>query len=74
MATTLNTVEAQVGDKLEAHSIHGGQPRRGTVLEILGVAGHRHYRVRWDEQHESIVYPDDGVTVVTAKRGSPARA
>ena len=33
------------------------------ILEVLGREGHQHYRVRWDEQHESIVYPADGVIV-----------
>lgn len=54
-------VRARVGDILEASSIHGGPPRRGEVLEVLGRPGHEHYLVLWDEQHESIVYPADGV-------------
>ena len=62
-------VEAHVGDWLEARGLHGGPARRGEVLEVLGAPGHEHYRVRWDEQHESIVYPADGVEVVHA-RGS----
>jgi carbamate kinase len=36
--------------------------RRGQILEVLGAPGHEHYRVRWDEEHESIVYPAGGVT------------
>ena len=37
-------------------------------MEILGRAGHEHYRVRWDEQHESTLYPADGV-IITLRRG-----
>ena len=64
MTPKQSTVDARVGDWLEAHGIHGGAPRRGEVVEVLGSPGHEHYRVRWDEQHESIVYPADGVAIV----------
>ena len=73
MARPGSSVEAKVGDELEARAIHGGQARRGEVLEVLGAAGHEHYRVRWDEQHESIVYPDDGISVVPRHGPSPVR-
>jgi hypothetical protein len=52
-----------VGDVIEARGLHGRASRRGEIVELLGSAGHRHYRVRWDEKHESIVYPADGVLV-----------
>jgi hypothetical protein len=52
-----------VGDWIEARSISGGPPRRGQITELLGSPGHRRYRVRWDEVHESIVYPSDGVSI-----------
>ena len=58
-------VLARVGDTLEASSIHGGPPRRGEVLKVLGRPGHEHYLVLWDEQHESIVYPADGVRLAS---------
>jgi CBS domain-containing protein len=54
------------GDWLDVHQIGGGAPRRGQVLEVLGRPGHEHYRVRWDEQHESLHFPADG-TVVTRR-------
>lgn len=64
MTTQRGTADAQVSDWLEARGIHGEPPRRGEIIEILGRPGHEHFRVRWDEQHESIVYPADGVSVV----------
>jgi len=64
MTAEHSKVDAKIGDWLEAHGIHGGPARRGEVVEVLGGAGHEHYRVRWDEEHESIVFPADGVTVV----------
>ena len=60
-------VRARVGDTLEASSIHGGPPRRGEVLKILGRPGHEHYLVLWDGQHESIVYPADGVRLASPR-------
>jgi hypothetical protein len=53
----------RAGDWIETRGVHGQGPRRGEILEVLGRQGHEHYRVRWDEQHESIVYPADGVIV-----------
>ena len=48
---------ARTGDWIEVNVIGGGSNRRGQILEVLGGEGHEHYRVRWDEEHESIFYP-----------------
>jgi Domain of unknown function (DUF1918) len=63
MATKQATT-ARPGDWLEARGIQNRAARRGEILEVLGRAGHEHYRVRWDEKHESIVYPADGVVII----------
>jgi hypothetical protein len=55
--------EAKVGDWLETRGIHGEPARRGEIVEILGESGHQRYRVRWEDAHESIVFPADGVSV-----------
>jgi hypothetical protein len=67
MSTKNTPAEARVGDLLEARGIHGEPARRGQIVEILGEPGHEHYKVHWDEQHESIVYPADGVEVIHKK-------
>jgi len=54
----------QVGDWIEARATGGGPARRGQITEVLGRGHHAHYRVRWDEQHESIVYPAEGVLII----------
>jgi hypothetical protein len=54
---------ARVGDQIEARGLHGRRTRHGAIVELLGGRGHQRYRVRWDDQHESIVYPTDGVIV-----------
>lgn len=64
--------EVRVGDWLETHGIHGEASRRGRIVEVLGVPGHERYKVRWDEQHESLVYPADGVTILSHAHSSRA--
>jgi hypothetical protein len=63
MPTKSAGTDARPGDWIETRGVHGQAPRRGEIIEVLGREGHEHYRVRWDEQHESIVYPADGVIV-----------
>ena len=64
----------RVGDWIEARGLRGQPSRRGEIVELLGSAGHEHYRVRWDEKHESIVYPTDGVIITTQATGPGALA
>ncbi|HVP01006.1 MAG TPA: DUF1918 domain-containing protein [Solirubrobacteraceae bacterium] len=64
MASKHSIEDARVGDWIEARGIHGEHPRRGEIVEIVGEPGHHRLRVRWDEGHESLVYPADGITVV----------
>jgi len=59
---------AQPGDRLEVSGLPGLPPRRGEVLEVLGSPGHVHYRVRWDERHESLFFPADGAAHVINRR------
>lgn len=70
MTTKNSSADARVGDWLEARGIHGESPRQGEIVEVLGQPGHEHFRVRWDERHESIVFPADGVSVL---RHAPRR-
>ena len=59
---------AHVGDCIEARGIYGQPPRRGQIMELLGRDHHERYRVRWDENHESILYPADGVVIIPRRR------
>jgi hypothetical protein len=74
MATKPTERKARVGDWIEAHGVHGKPSRRGKIVELLGSADHQHYRVRWDDQHESIVYPADGVMITPGRGRSSRRA
>ena len=74
MAVARNREPGRYGDWLEARSVSGGLPHRGLITEVLGQPGHIRYRVRWDEEHEAIVYPADGVSVVPARRARRGRS
>ena len=53
--------EPKPGDVIEVEGRAVGTPgRSGEILEVLGGPGHVHYRVRWDDGHESIYTPSDG--------------
>lgn len=52
------------GDWIEVSGLPGRPPRRGRVLEVIGEGEHEHYRVRWDERHESVFFPTEAVRVV----------
>jgi len=66
---------ACTGDWIEVNLIGGGSSRRGRILEVLGKEGHEHYRVRWDEEHESIHFPADGTHLLhEAPDGTLSRA
>jgi hypothetical protein len=59
---------ARASDWIEVNGRPGWAPRRGQILEVLGRPGHERYRVRWDEQHESLFYPTECTAIV--HRGS----
>ena len=51
-------MEAHVGDRIviESHKV-GGERKSGEVIDVIGGFGGQHYRVRWSDGHESVVYP-----------------
>ena len=59
---------AHVADWIEARGLYGQPPRRGEIIELIGQAQHDRYRVRWDEKHESILYPADGVVIIPRRQ------
>lgn len=58
---------AQPGDWLEVEGARGAGPRRGEILAVLGAPDHTHFHVRWDEQHESLLYPSREGCIVHAR-------
>jgi Ala-tRNA(Pro) deacylase len=55
---TRETERVQPQDVIEVAARRlGDVPRTGEILEVMGGAGHTHYRVRWEDEHESLFYP-----------------
>lgn len=60
-------MDCEKGDRIVVESRRVGSGRKsGEVTEVIeGVSG-RHYRVRWDDGHESIIYPSSDAFVEPA--------
>lgn len=70
---TPDTPTVEIGDLVVVEEHRVGEGRRiGEILEVLGAAGHVHYRVRWDDDRESIFYPSNDATVQPATHRRPA--
>jgi hypothetical protein len=56
--------KAHPGDivTVEGHKV-GDARRTGEILEVLGEQDHEHYRVRWEDGHETIFYPSSDATI-----------
>lgn len=58
-----------VGDHVVVESERVGQAaRQGEILEVLRTASEVHYRVRWQDGHESIFFPSAGSVTIIRKR------
>jgi Domain of unknown function (DUF1918) len=57
-------IEASAGDRVvvDGHRL-GEAERSGEILEVVGTAGQEHFRIRWEDGHESILYPSSDVIV-----------
>ncbi len=65
--------EAAAGDWIEVDGTGDASPRRGVILEVLGSGPHERFRVRWDEQHESLFYPAEQGFLIHATSASGDR-
>ena len=54
-------MRGKIGDRLEMPGRHVGDPARtGQIVDVLDSGC---FRVRWQDEHESIVAPTSGVTI-----------
>jgi rRNA processing protein Gar1 len=73
MMKTPSAIETRPGDLVIVEGHHVGEQRRiGEILEVLGAADHPHYRVRWDDGHESVFYPSSDAIIQHARKQPPA--
>jgi len=57
-------LRAKVGDLIVIEGHRVAESRRiGEILEVLGTADREHYRVRWDDDHESIFTPGSDAVI-----------
>jgi hypothetical protein len=64
-------IHARVGDEIVVDNMTLGHPQRtGQILEVLGEGDAMHYRVRWDDGHESLFFPGSTSHVVHLGAGS----
>jgi hypothetical protein len=60
-----HTLHGEIGDLIEIGGARVGEARRtGEILEVLGPPGHEHYRVRWEDERETLFYPSDHASVI----------
>lgn len=73
--TTMQT-DIEPGDVVEVSTRRVGEPGRiGEIVAVFVEAGARHYRVRWEDGHESVFYPGETTTVRKAGgRSAPPRS
>ncbi len=69
MAETKQAFRAKPGDLvvIEEHRV-GEAKRFGEIVEVLGEPEREHYRVRWDDDRETIFYPSNDATIKPAKK------
>ena len=64
--------QTRPGDVIVIVGHHVGDSHRmGEILEVLAVGDRPRYRVRWDDDRETIVYPGADV-VIRHRRAEPA--
>jgi hypothetical protein len=64
MIKTVHGMPVEVGDLVEitGHAV-GDAPRNAEIIEVLGEPGHEHFRVRWEDGHESINFLGDDAVI-----------
>jgi hypothetical protein len=68
MVKTVHGLPAEVGDRIQITGhVVGDAPRTAEILEVLGGPGHEHFRVRWEDGHESIYFPAEDAVIKRPK-------
>ncbi len=62
-------MHADAGDRIVVDGARVGQGRReGKIVEVLADSGHEHYRVRWDDGHESTYFPSSDARILRERK------
>jgi hypothetical protein len=61
-----------VGDAIVVDGVHvNDPPRRGEIVEVVGTGDAAHFRVRWDDGHESFFFPGATTRIVPSPDREP---
>jgi hypothetical protein len=61
--------QAARGDVLVITGHRVGEAQQlAEILEVLGEPGHEHFRVRWEDGHETTIYPGSDAVIRHARR------
>ena len=67
-------MKGEAGDRIIVESEKvGTKPREGEILEVIETPSGSHYRVRWDDGHESDIRPAGGSARIVST-GAPKEA
>jgi rRNA processing protein Gar1 len=66
--------EGRPGDVMVITGHHVGERERtGEVLDVIGEGEHTHYRVLWEDGHESVFYPGSDAFIRRSEATSKRR-
>ena len=65
--------KARAGDRIEVRELRGRTVRLGLIVELLGDPDSVHFLARWNEDHESIVFPCRNARVLPRGRQATLR-
>jgi hypothetical protein len=67
-------MDVKTGARIAVESERVGERmREGEILEVLGIGDAVHYRVRWDDGHESVFFPAGGSMRIVPRTARVAR-
>jgi Domain of unknown function (DUF1918) len=71
MTRTIHGEPAKPGDEIvvAGHAV-GIAERSAVILEVMGDPGHERFRVRWEDDRESILSPGDDAVIRRPKAAS----
>jgi len=64
MLTEQLRTAARRGDWIRVHATAHRSPRQGRIMAVEGPPGHECFRVRWEDDCESLFVPADGDCVI----------
>jgi hypothetical protein len=59
-------MHGSVGDRIIVDGVHvDDRPRQGVIEAVIGTGDAAHFRVRWDDGHETLFFPGATTRIVS---------